>query len=58
MMKILRNERGQGLTEYLIILILVSLVAVGAAASLGKSVKGKIKDANNRIEKRVQFGED
>ena len=56
-LRIIKNQSGQGLTEYITILVLVSLVAVGATASLGKTVKNKIKTANERIKTQVVLKE-
>jgi Flp pilus assembly pilin Flp len=56
-MKILKNNSGQGLTEYITLLVLVSLVAVGAAKSLGKSVREKIKTARSHINSDINFND-
>ncbi|MBI2711572.1 MAG: hypothetical protein HYX41_01740 [Bdellovibrio sp.] len=53
--KIIGNNRGQGLTEYITLLVLVSLAAVGVTQGLGKSVKGAIKKARNRIDTQIVF---
>ena len=45
----LTNESGQGLTEYLMIMILVAVVSIVAVQSLGKTVKGKIQEARDHI---------
>ena len=37
------DQDGQGLTEYITLLVLVALVAVGAAKTLGTTVKEKFK---------------
>jgi len=50
------GNRGQGLTEYITLLVLVSLAAVGVTQGLGKSVKGALKKARDRIDKKVVFG--
>lgn len=34
----LKNEKGQGLAEYALILVLVSIVAIAALTALGTSV--------------------
>lgn len=57
MMKKLGNS-GQGLTEYITLMVLVSLAAVGVTQGLGKSVKGAIKKARNRIDTQVVFKEE
>ena len=38
MMRFLRNERGQGLTEYALIIALVAIVAVAALTLLGGQI--------------------
>ena len=53
-MKKLGNS-GQGLTEYITLLVLVSLAAVGVTQSLGKHVKGAIKKAQHRIKHKIVF---
>jgi Flp pilus assembly pilin Flp len=55
MKKIIANSSGQGLTEYVMLLVLVSLAAVGITKSLGKSVKGQIKKAQQRIDTGIVF---
>jgi len=46
---ILKNENGQGLTEYLILLILIAVLAIGAVQGLGSTVRGKIERARGKI---------
>jgi Flp pilus assembly pilin Flp len=53
-MKLLDNK-GQGLTEYITLLVLVSLVAVGAAKTLGTTVKEKIRRARSHIHSDISF---
>lgn len=36
--KILKDQEGQGLTEYVLILVLVSIVSVGILTTLGHDV--------------------
>jgi Flp pilus assembly pilin Flp len=48
-MKRLKCKRGQGLTEYLILLMLIAVVSIGAARTLGGTIKSKIDSANTRI---------
>lgn len=47
------NKKGQGLTEYLILLILVSVACISATQSLGGRIKQKIKTATKNIHNRV-----
>jgi Flp pilus assembly pilin Flp len=51
------DRQGQGLTEYMILLVLVSLAAVGVTQGLGKSVKNTIKKARERIDHGIVFKE-
>lgn len=43
------SESGQGLTEYLMIMILVAVVSIVAVKSLGSTVKQKIEEARSHI---------
>jgi len=47
------NHLGQGLTEYLTLLLLVALLSVAATRSLGKTIRTKIKSARNQIHREV-----
>lgn len=51
------NEQGQGLTEYITLLVLVSLTAVAITRSLGKSVKGAIRKARDHISTQIVLKE-
>jgi Flp pilus assembly pilin Flp len=51
----LLDERGQGLTEYITLLVLVSLVAVGAAKSVGTTVRNKLETARRHINQDINF---
>ncbi len=53
MSKILRNQKGQGLIEYMILLALVVLVCVGSTKSLGKKVNSKFKEIKEQIDSGV-----
>jgi Flp pilus assembly pilin Flp len=52
-MKILKNDRGQGLTEYIVLLMLVSVISIAAVSTLGRTVKGKIEEASRAINTQV-----
>jgi len=45
MMSLLRNQKGQGLVEYGLILALVSVVAIGALGLLGGGVIAELGKA-------------
>ncbi len=55
--KKMMNEKGQGLTEYITLLVLVSLVAVGATKSMGRHVRDKIRKARDHINSDINFNE-
>jgi len=40
-MKMLRNQSGQGMTEYIIIVALIAIAAIGAFAYFGKTVRNQ-----------------
>lgn len=43
------NQSGQGLTEYITLLMLVSVASIVAAQSLGNTIKRKIQQARTEI---------
>jgi len=46
----LPNPRaGQGLTEYLILLVLISMVSIAAVRSMGTTIERKIQQARENI---------
>lgn len=49
------DEKGQSLTEYITLLVLVALVSIGAVSTLGKRVKGKIARASKKISSGISF---
>ena len=52
------DNKGQGLTEYLILLILIAVASIGATITLGKRIKERIQKAEETIEQNVQFPKD
>lgn len=48
-----RGESGQGLTEYLILLMLVALVSIGATRSLGNLIRDKLQQARAELNREV-----
>jgi Flp pilus assembly pilin Flp len=48
-MKILKDERGQGLTEYLILLLLIAIIAIPTVTQLGKNIRTKLTRAKNAV---------
>ncbi len=52
-MKHVRNEKGQSLIEYIILVALVVLVSVTATKSLGRAVNTKFKEIKDKIESSI-----
>lgn len=52
---LVKDNRGQGLTEYLMLVLLVAVVSLAATRSLGKTVKAKIQEARNHINEEVSL---
>lgn len=46
---LLQREEGQGLVEYALILVLISIVAIGALAAIGTSVQGVLQTVANHL---------
>jgi pilus assembly protein Flp/PilA len=45
----MEREEGQGLVEYALILVLVSIVAIGALAAIGTNVTGVLQTIANTL---------
>lgn len=45
------DEKGQGLMEYLILVMLISVVSIAATRTLGASIKRKIQDARAQVNR-------
>lgn len=52
-MQTFRNESGQSLLEYMILLALVVLVCVGATKSLGTKIQSKYKEIRDHIDSSI-----
>jgi Flp pilus assembly pilin Flp len=48
-MNMIKNERGQGLTEYIVLMMLICVVSIATVATLGKTVRRKISEAEKQI---------
>ena len=46
---LLRDQRGQGLTEYLILLLLIAIIAIPTVTQLGKNIRTKLVKAKNAV---------
>ena len=49
----IQNENGQGLTEYIVLLLLICVVSISTVKWLGSTVKSKIQEAQNEINREV-----
>ncbi len=47
--KFYRDEEGQGMTEYILIVLLIAIVAIAAFKYFGKSVGTTVKNAANTL---------
>jgi len=50
MMDLLRDEEGQGMVEYGIIIALISVVAIVAIKSIGTKVNGAFTEVDTKLE--------
>ena len=48
--RIVKDEDGQGMVEYSLILALVSVAAIGTLTALGTDVKGIFTSASNALK--------
>ena len=51
------DQSGQGLTEYLILLVLVSVACITAVTTLGSTIKEKLQIARNKINSGVALSD-
>lgn len=51
------NQSGQGLTEYIMLVLLISVVSIAATKTLGTRVKSKIKEASDHINSDITLEE-
>jgi Flp pilus assembly pilin Flp len=45
-----RGRRGQGMTEYVIILVAIAIVCIAIAVTFGTTVESKFQEANSQME--------
>lgn len=50
------NVRGQGLVEYLILLLLISIVSLTTVKAIGNIVQSKLELAKENISREVTIG--
>jgi len=51
MLNILKDENGQGMVEYGLILGLIAVAAIAAIVTLGPTIKGFFENANTELGK-------
>jgi len=51
----IRDQKGQGLTEYITLLLLVSVFSIAAAKTLGGRIKRKIQVAADHINSDISL---
>ena len=44
------NQEGQGMVEYILIVLLIALVAMTAYATLGNQLQNEVSGASNELE--------
>jgi Flp pilus assembly pilin Flp len=49
------DQKGQGLTEYLILLLLISVVSIAAVRTLGGTIKSKLEEVRRHINSDVSL---
>ena len=54
MKRILRNESGQGMTEYMVLLLLIGISAIALTNTLGGKIRTSLSQANNAYDSTVK----
>ena len=52
--KYLRSQSGQGMSEYLILVVLIAVGSIAATKTLGSTVKGKLEMIQRQIDSEVK----
>lgn len=53
--KITKNQKGQGVMEYLIITSLIGIVSIVAVKAFGKTVKERLNDVKEKINEEIKI---
>ncbi len=56
MLKTIKNESGQGMSEYLILVLLIAVGSIAAAKTVGQTVYSKLDVIHDKI-RDVHFGD-
>ena len=52
-MKLVKNQKGQGMTEYLILVALISVVSIGIVKGFGDTIRVKFNQMRTQINTHV-----
>ncbi len=55
MKKILKNQKGQGVMEYMIITSLVGIICITAVKTLGSRVQKRLESASDKITESIKI---
>lgn len=55
LMRTLKNRRGQGLVEYVLILVLMAVLAIGALHRVGAKTHNALSQTGDAMEKEMDF---
>ncbi|HJT23062.1 MAG TPA: Flp family type IVb pilin [bacterium] len=50
------NQKGQGMTEYILIVALIAVAVIGVVKFFGTSVKTGFHDAGDKVNKAIDSG--
>ncbi len=50
MNKLTKNQRGQGMTEYVIILVSIAIICIAISVQFGGKIKSLFETADNEID--------
>lgn len=54
--KTIQNSKGQGMTEYILIIALIAIAVIGAIKFFGKKTQEGFNTAGNAVNNAVQYG--
>lgn len=54
--KLIGSNKGQGMTEYILIIALIALFVIGGVKFFGQKVKKGFNEAADQVEKSVDSG--
>ncbi len=52
--KFLNEEKGQGMTEYILIVVLIAVAAIVVVKLFGKQIAGLFKKSTEKIDKETK----